>query len=95
MTGDEKWILYNNVEQKKSLGKLNKSPFNHTEGRSSSREDDVYMVGLEGSPLLELLLENQMINSNKECSQLDQLIAANDEKVTRINQQKTHHLPSG
>ena len=32
---------------------------NHTKGQSSSKEGDVsYVVGLEGSPLYELLLEN-------------------------------------
>ena len=50
--------------------------------QSSTKEGDaVFMVGLEGSPLLyELLPENQVINSNKYCSQLDQLKPALDEK---------------
>ena len=39
----------------------------------------------------EFLLENQTINSNKYCSQLDQLKVALDEK----SQQKMCHLPSG
>ena len=52
--GDEKWILYNNVEWKRSWDKLKKTPTNHTKGQSSSKEgnDVVFMVGLEGSPLL-------------------------------------------
>ena len=38
----------------------------------------------------ELLLENQTINSNKYCSQLDQQKAVLSKKVSRISQQKTH-----
>ena len=38
----------------------------------------------------ELLLENQTINSNKYCFQLDQLKAALNEKASRNSQQKTH-----
>ena len=50
--GDEKQILYNNVEWKRLWGKRNEPP--PTKGRSSSKEGDVvYMVGLEGSPLLQ------------------------------------------
>ena len=53
VTGDEKWILYSNVEWKRSWGKRNEQPTNHTKGQSSSKEGGVvYMVGLEGSPLL-------------------------------------------
>ena len=49
---NEKWILYNNVEWKRSQSKRNDPPPT-TEGQSSSKEDDVvYIVELEGSPLL-------------------------------------------
>ena len=51
MTGNEKWILYNNMEYKRSWDKRNDT--NHTKGWSSSKEGDVvYMVRLEGTPLL-------------------------------------------
>ena len=55
--------------------------------QSSTKEGDaVFMVGLEGSPLLyELLPENQVINSNKYCSQLDQLKATLDKKHPELN----------
>ena len=43
-----------------------------------SKEGYVHIVELEGN--YELLPENQTINSNKYCSQLDQLKAALDEK---------------
>ena len=41
------------------------------------------------------ILENQAINSNKYCFQLDQLKAPYDKKISRINLQKMHSLPSG
>ena len=47
----------------------------------------MYMVGL-GVLYYELLLENQMINSNKYCSQLDQLKAALDEKHPELVNRK-------
>ena len=51
--GDEKWILYNNVEQKRLWGKRNEPPPTTPKAVSSSKEGDVvYMVGLERSPLL-------------------------------------------
>ena len=64
------------------MGQVKWTTINHTKGQSSSKEGDVvYMVGLEGSPLYELLPENQTINSNKYCSQLYQLKAALDNSV--------------
>ena len=46
------------------------------------------MVGLEGVLYYELLLENQTINSNKYCSQLDQLKAALDKKRLKLVNRK-------
>ena len=48
----------------------------------------MYMEGLEGSPQYELLPENQIINSNKYCSQLDQLKSALDEKLPELVNRK-------
>ena len=42
----------------------------------------------------ELLPEDQTINSNKYCSQLDQLKASIDEKHPELVIRKTHNLPS-
>ena len=51
--GDEKWILYNNVEWKRSGGQVKWTTMTHTKDLSLSKEGDVvYMVGLEGSLLL-------------------------------------------
>ena len=56
------------------VGQVKWTTTNYTKGQSPSKKDDaVHMVGLEGSPLYELLLENQRISSNKYHSQLDQL----------------------
>ena len=78
--GDEKWILYNNVEWKRSWGKWNEPPSTTSKASSSKEGDVAYMVGLEGSPVLWAPLASQTINSYKYCSQLDQLKATLDEK---------------
>ena len=54
VTADEKWIPYNHVERKRPWGKRNEPPpATPKASQSSSKEGDaVYMVGLEGSPLL-------------------------------------------
>ena len=52
------------------------------------------MVGLEGCPLEGLLPENQVINSNKFCLQLDQLKATLNEKHLELVHRKCiilHH----
>ena len=61
---------------------------NHMKVWSPSQEGDVlYMVWLEGSPLL-LTPFRKPINSNKYCSQLDQLKAAFDEKWPELVHRK-------
>ena len=72
--GNEKWILYNNVERKRSWGQTKWTNINHTKVQSSSKEGDVYIVGLEGSPLL--------------CSQLDPLKAALHKKRLEVVHRK-------
>ena len=91
MTGDEKWILHNNVEQNRSWGKQNEPP--PTTPKTGLHPKKVMCIWWDWQGVLydELLPENQKINSNKYCSQLDQLKAALDKK----RQQKTHNLPSG
>ncbi|KAF6130886.1 hypothetical protein HJG60_007843 [Phyllostomus discolor] len=79
--GDEKWILYNNVEPKRSRGKR-KEPL-PTTPKASLHPNKVMLYiwwDWEGVLYYELLPENQTVNSNKYCSQLDQLKAALDEK---------------
>ena len=80
VTGDEKWILYNNVEQKRSWGKRNEPP--PTTLQASLHPKVMLCIWWEWKGVLyyELLLENQMTNSNKYCFQFDQVKAALDEK---------------
>ena len=53
MTGNEKWIIYNNVERKRSWGKRNEPPFSHPKSWSLSKEGHALcLVGLERDPVL-------------------------------------------
>ena len=89
MTGDEKWILYNNVEQKRSWGKLNEPP--PTTPKAGLHPEKVMLCiwwDWKGVLYCELLLENEMINSNRYCSQSDQLKAALNEKHPELVKRK-------
>ena len=86
--GDEKWILYNNVEWKWFWGNQNES--SPTTPNASLHPKKVMLCiwsGWQGILYYELFLENQTIHSNKYCTRLDQLKAA--------LKQKMHNLPSG
>ena len=68
---------------------------NHNKGQSSAKEDDaVFIVGLEGSPLL-------WAPSGKPNDQFQVLLpvrpveGSTRQKVSRISQQKMHTLPTG
>ena len=83
--GNEKWILYSNVERKRSWGKRNE-PL-PTRPKASLHPKKVMLCkwwDWKGVLYYELLPENQMINSNKYCSQLDQLKAALDKKHPKL-----------
>ena len=93
VTGNENWILYNNVEWKRSWGIWNE-PHQPHKGWSSFKEGDtVHVVGLEGSPLLWPPC-GKPNNSNKYYYQLINW-KQHLTKTSRISQQKTHYLPSG
>ena len=77
----KKWILYNNVEWKRSWGKRNEPP--PTTPKAGLHPKKVMLCmwwDWKGVFYYELLLENQKINSNKYCSQVDQQKTALDEK---------------
>ena len=94
--GNEKWILHNNVERKRSWGKRNEPPPTTPKASLCPKKAMLYIWrDWKGVLYYELLPENQTINSNKYCSQLDQLKSALDEKHLELSQQKMHHLPSG
>ena len=88
--GNEKWILYNNVEWKRSWDKRNETTTNHTKGRSFHPKKVMLCIWWDWKGVLyyELLPENQTINSSKYCSQSDQLKAAIDEKRPELANRK-------
>ena len=89
VTGYEKWILYNNVGRKRSWGKRNEPP--PTTPKAGLHPKKVMLCiwwDWKGVLYYELLPENQMVNSNKYCSQLDQLKAALNEKHPELVNRK-------
>ena len=89
VTGDEKWLLYNNVERKRSWGKWNEPP--PTTPKAGLHPKKVMVCiwwDWKGVLYYQLLLENQTINSNKYRSQLDQLKAALDKKRPELVNRK-------
>ena len=95
VTGDEKWILYNNVEWKRSWGKWNKPP--PTTPKAGLHPKKVMLCiqwDWKGVLYYELLLENQRISSNK-LVPIRPTESCTRRKVSRISQQKKHNLPSG
>ena len=88
MTGDEKWILYNNVEWKRSRGKRNEPPNTPKAGLHPKKVMLCIWWDWKGVLYYELLPENKTINSYKYCSQLDQLKAALDEKHPELVKRK-------
>ena len=89
VSGDEKWILYNNMEQKRWWGKRNEPP--PTTPKAGLHPKKVMLCiwwDWKGILYYELLLQNQTINSNKYCSQLDQLKAALDKKHPELVHRK-------
>ena len=89
VTGNEKWILYHNVKWKRSWGRRNKPPSATPKAGLHPEKVMLYIWwDWKGVLYYELLLENQTINSNKYCSQLDQLKAALDEKRPELVNRK-------
>ena len=81
MTGDEKWIIYNNAEQKRSWGKRNE-PYLATPKAGLHLKKVMLCVWWDWKGILyyELLPNNETINSEKYCSQLDKLKTAIEQK---------------
>ena len=87
--GDEKWILYNNVERKRSWGKQNEPPPTTPKAGLHPKKAMLCLWwDWKGVLYYELLPENETINSNKYCSQLDQLKAKLDEKHPELVNRK-------
>ena len=87
--GNEKWILYTDVEWKRSRGKWNEPP--PTTPKSSLHPEKLMLCILwewKGVLYYELLPENQTVNSSEYFSQLYQLKAALDEKCLKLVNKK-------
>jgi len=74
ITGDEKWIIYNNVERKRSWSKRGEPP--STTPKAGLHPKKVMLCiwwNWKGIVYYELLPNNETIDSDKYCSQLDKL----------------------
>ena len=77
VTGNEKWMLYNNVEWKRPWGKRNEPPPTTPKAGLHPKKVMLYIwCDWKGVLYYDLFPENQTINSNKYYSHLDQLKAA-------------------
>ena len=87
--GDENWMLYNNGDWKRSWGKRNEPPPTTPKASLHPKKVMLYIWrNWKGALYYEFLPENQMINSNKYCSQLDQLKVALKEKHPELVNRK-------
>ena len=89
VTGDEKWIIYNNVERKRSWGKRNE-PSLVTPKAGLHPKKIMLCVWWDWKEILyyELLPNNETINSEKYCSQLNELKTAIEQKRPEIANRK-------
>lgn len=74
ITGDEKWIVYNNVKRRRSWGPKNSRP--QTTAKAGLHPKKMMLCiwwDIKGVVYYELLPENQTINAAKYCEQLDRL----------------------
>lgn len=89
ITGDEKWIVYDNVSRKRSWSK-------HDEPPQTTSKADIHQKKMllsiwwdwKGVVYFELLPRNQTINSDVYCHQLDKLNAAIAEKRPELVNRK-------
>ena len=90
VTGDEKWILYNNVEWKRSWGK-------RSEPLPTTPKAGLLCIWWDWKGVLyyELLPANQTINSQQVLLPIRPTESGTRRKASRNSQQKTHNLPSG
>ena len=96
--GDEKWILYNNVEWKRSRswGKWNEPPPTTPKACLHPKKVMLYMWwDWKGVLSYELLLEKPNDEFQQVLLPIRPTESSTQRKLSRISQQKTHNLPSG
>lgn len=89
ITGDEKWIVYNNVERKRSWGKRSEPP--QSTSKANIHQKKIMLSvwwDFKGVVYFELLPRNQTINSDVYCQQLDKLNNAIIEKRPELVNRK-------
>lgn len=89
ITGDEKWVLYNNAVRKKSWGKRSDPPL--TTPKAGLHPKKVMLCiwwDWKGVLYYELLPHNQTIDSALYCSQLERLKAAVEQKRPTLANRK-------
>ena len=95
VVGDEKWILYTIEEWKKSQCKWNEPPSTTLKAGLFPKKVMLRIWDWQGVLYHELLPEDQTINYDKCCSQLDQMKVALDEKHLELVNRKMHNLSEG
>lgn len=89
ITGDEKWIVYNNVNRKRSWSRRDEPP--QTTSKADIHQKKIMLSvwwDWKGVVYFELLPRNQTIDSNVYCRQLDKLNAAVKEKRPELINRK-------
>ena len=89
ITGDEKWIVYNNVVRKRSWSKRDEPP--QTTSKAELHQKKIMLSvwwDWKGVVFFELLPRNQTINSDVYCRQLNKLNAAVKEKRPELVNRK-------
>lgn len=74
ITGDEKWIVYNNVSRKRSWSRRDEAP--ERQAKADSNQKKVLLLiwwDWKGVIFYELLPKNKTINSDVYCEQLQKL----------------------
>lgn len=89
VTGDEKWIVYNNIDRKRSWSKRDEPP--QTTSKAKLHQKKIMLSvwwDWKGVVYFELLPRNQTINSDVHCRQLSKLNAAIKEKRPELANRK-------
>ena len=89
ITGDEKWIVYNNIVRKRSLSKRDEPP--QTTSKVELHQKKIMLSvwwDWKGVVFFELLPKNETINSDVYCRQLNKLNAVVTEKRPELVNRK-------